>query len=259
MHPQTHHIINEHGNNLQREEQEQKEIGDEPDDLVEIPDITNNNTNVVEVSTISVKSPSVINIEESRQEEKQQITIKEWLKQYFHKFHSLNERRPKRLQWHEYIWSWLGAFIGIALVAFIHYRILQRQTLSFMIGSFGASAVLIFGAPKSPLAQPRNLVGGHVVSAIVGCIIRVILGKYEQSVACALSVSLAIILMQLTETLHPPGGATALIAITMQPGLPGANFLYILMPVLSGTLCMLLVALIVNNLATKRSYPTFWW
>jgi CBS domain-containing membrane protein len=65
--------------------------------------------------------------------------------------------------------------------------------------------------------------------------------------------------MQITETTHPPGGATALIAVTTQPLLPGANFLYIVMPTLTGALVMLFVALVINNMAPKRTYPCFWW
>jgi CBS-domain-containing membrane protein len=65
--------------------------------------------------------------------------------------------------------------------------------------------------------------------------------------------------MQLTETTHPPGGATALLAVTTQPLLPWAHFLFILMPALSGACVMLLVALIINNMAPKRTYPCVWW
>jgi CBS-domain-containing membrane protein len=127
--------------------------------------------------------------------------------------------------------------------------------LLFLIGSFGASAVLIFGAPRSPLAQPRNLIGGHLVSAICGCTVRIAIDRFEHSTACAL----AIVAMQLTETTHPPGGATALIAVTTQPLLPWAHFLFILMPVFTGACAMLLVALFINNMAPKRTYPCFWW
>ena len=128
-----------------------------------------------------------------------------------------------------------------------------------MIGSFGASAVLIFGAPRSPLAQPRNLIVGHVLSALCGCVVRVAIDRFEHSISCALAVALAIVVMQLTESTHPPGGATALIAVTSKPILPGANFLFIVVPVLTGACTMLLVALIINNMAPKRTYPCFWW
>jgi CBS-domain-containing membrane protein len=128
-----------------------------------------------------------------------------------------------------------------------------------LIGSFGATAVLIFGTPRSPLAQPRNLIGGHLIGAICGCVVRVAIDRFERSIACALAVASAIVVMQITETTHPPGGATALIAVTTQPLLPGANFLYIVMPTLTGALVMLFVALVINNMAPKRTYPCFWW
>ena len=68
----------------------------------------------------------------------------------------------------EIVWSWLGGFIGIGAVAALQAYIFDGTDLILMIGSFGASAVLVYGAIKSPLAQPRNLVGGHFLSALVG-------------------------------------------------------------------------------------------
>ncbi len=68
----------------------------------------------------------------------------------------------------EIIWSWIGSFIGIIAVAYINYGIIEQTDLVMIIGSFGASAVLIYGAVKSPLAQPRNLIGGHIFSAVIG-------------------------------------------------------------------------------------------
>ncbi len=136
---------------------------------------------------------------------------------------------------------------------------LFSHNLSFLIGSFGASAVLIYGTPDSPLAQPRNVIGGHFFSAIVGCVWRVAINRFEHSVTVALAVATSIVVMQFTETVHPPGGATALIAVTTQPLLPWANFLYIFVPVLTGSMMMLIVALLVNNLSNHRTYPTRWW
>ena len=68
----------------------------------------------------------------------------------------------------EHMWSFIGAFVGIGLIAFIHSTFLPYVENIFLIGSFGASSVLIYGEIQSPLAQPRNLIGGHVVSALVG-------------------------------------------------------------------------------------------
>ncbi|CAF3699772.1 unnamed protein product [Rotaria sp. Silwood1] len=183
----------------------------------------------------------------------------EWILVYGKKFGGLHEERPKRLPWQEYFWSFIGAFVGIAAVAFLHFRLLQRHQLTLLIGSFGASAAIIFGAPRSQLAQPRSLIGGHLIGAICGCIVRLAIYQFEKSVGCAVAVASAIVLTQLTETNHPPAGATALIAVTAHPILPWANFQFILIPALSGAFTMLLVALIVNNMAPKRTYPSFWW
>src|SRR5512141_1049552 len=70
----------------------------------------------------------------------------------------------------ELVWSWSGAVIGIGLCAFISSRYFEPRDLSLLIGSFGASAVLVYGAIKSPLAQPRNLVGGHILSGLTGVV-----------------------------------------------------------------------------------------
>ncbi|CAF1405693.1 unnamed protein product, partial [Didymodactylos carnosus] len=127
--------------------------------------------------------------------EAEKFWLTTWITKYLTKFLGAHEKGEKRVGWQEYIWSWLGAFLGILFVALLHYRVLTRHALQFLIGSFGASAVLIYGAPTSPLAQPRNLIGGHVLSALVGCIVRVILVKHERSVACALAVAFAIVVM----------------------------------------------------------------
>lgn len=82
----------------------------------------------------------------------------------------------------------------------------------FLIGSFGASAVLIYGVPMGELSQPRNLVGGHVISALVG-VIAYNLFSFNIPLAAAMAVSCAIAGMLATNTTHPPGGATALIAV----------------------------------------------
>lgn len=157
----------------------------------------------------------------------------------------------------EVFWSWLGAFLGIAAVALLHFAWFDGQELVFIIGSFGASAVLIYGAVNSPLAQPRNLVGGHVFSALIGVACRLALPG-ELWLAAPLAVATAIAAMQLTSTLHPPGGATALIAVIGGPRIAELGFWYVLAPVASGSLLMLAVAMVVNNIPSRRRYPLFW-
>lgn len=120
-----------------------------------------------------------------------------------------------------------------------------------LIGSFGASAVLLFGASDSPLAQPRNLIGGHLVSAVAAVIIVALGGS--GSYAIAFAVGLAIFLMYITHTVHPPGGATALIGVQGHAG-----FVYVLLPVFAGALILLIVALLTNNFVHHRQYPKHW-
>jgi CBS-domain-containing membrane protein len=176
---------------------------------------------------------------------------------YWRKMKGLTQS-PPRVGIAEVAWSWLGAFLGIGAVAGLQEAILQGTEKVLIIGSFGASAVLLYGAPKSPLAQPRNLLGGHVISAVIGVAATLVCGSVPW-LAAALAVSLSIAAMHLTRTLHPPGGATALIAVIGGPAIHRLGFLYVLLPVAAGAVLMLAVALLVNNLAPQRRYPEFWW
>lgn len=154
----------------------------------------------------------------------------------------------------EHFWSFVGAFIGIGLIAFFQSHLLTQQENVFLIGSFGASSVLIYGAIQSPLAQPRNLVGGHFVSAIIGVTVFKIVPDIIWLTA-PLAVALSIVMMQITKTLHPPGGATALIAVIGSEKIKALGYFYVLSPVLTGTLILLFVALIFNNCTSDRKYP----
>ncbi|CAM1353454.1 HPP family protein [Tenacibaculum insulae] len=159
------------------------------------------------------------------------------------------------LDYIESFWSFIGAFIGIGIIAFIQSFYLSKVENIFLIGSFGATCVLVYGAIQSPLAQPRNLIGGHVLSAIIG----VTIAKFLPDIiwiTAPLAVSVSIILMQYTKTLHPPGGATALIAIIGTEKIKELGYMYVFSPVLSGVLILFVVALITNNMTKNRSYPT---
>ena len=164
---------------------------------------------------------------------------------------------PPRVSNNEILWSWIGAFLGIAAVAWVNRLFFSGSDLAMMIGSFGASAVLVYGAVRSPLAQPRNLVGGHMLSALTGVAAYQVLGGTPW-LAAALAVSLAIALMHLTKTLHPPGGATALIAVIGGDTVHALGYLCVLIPVGLGAGVMLIIALLVNNLAPNRRYHEFW-
>jgi CBS domain-containing membrane protein len=159
------------------------------------------------------------------------------------------------VDWKEHFFTFLGAFVGIGIIGFINSKYFVLNDTLFLIGSFGASSVLIYGIINSPLAQPRNLIGGHLVCAIIGVTVHKLIPN-EVWLSSALAVSLSIVGMQITKTLHPPGGATALIANIGSEKIKALGYMYVLSPVLTGVLILFVVALIFNNLTSHRSYPT---
>lgn len=154
----------------------------------------------------------------------------------------------------EHIFTFLGSFTGIGLIGLLNSKYLTAHDNIFLIGSFGASSVLIYGIINSPFSQPRNLIGGHLISAIIGVTVYKIIPS-ELWLSSAIAVSFSIVVMQITKTLHPPGGATALIANLGSDSIKELGYLYVLSPVLSGVFILLIVALIFNNLTSHRSYP----
>ena len=163
--------------------------------------------------------------------------------------------RETLVDYKEHFWAFLGSFIGMGTIAWLQYKAFPQQDLVFLIGSFGASCVLVYGVIQSPLAQPRNLIGGHIVSAIIGVSMQKLLPDMIW-LSAPLAVSLSIVFMQITKTLHPPGGATALIAVTGSPQIKALGYEYVLNPVLSGATILLVAALIFNNITKNRQYPS---
>lgn len=158
----------------------------------------------------------------------------------------------------DHIWTFVGSFLGIGLIGLLqsnlHYISITDNM--YLIGSFGASAVLIYGVTNSPLAQPRNLVGGHLLSALIGVTIARFINDSELIwLSSSLSVSTSIVFMQITKTLHPPGGATALIANIGSEKIKSLGYWYVLNPVFTGVMILLTIALIINNLPGNRNYP----
>jgi CBS domain-containing membrane protein len=157
------------------------------------------------------------------------------------------------IDYKEHIWTFVGSFVGIGLIGLLNSRYLHANDNLFLIGSFGASSVLVYGIINSPFAQPRNLIGGHIISAIIGVSINLVI--HEPWLAAALAVSTSIVLMQITKTLHPPGGATALIAIIGSERIKHLGYGYVFCPVLCGVLILFAVAMVFNNITSHRSYP----
>lgn len=147
----------------------------------------------------------------------------------------------------EILLSYLGSFLGIAALAYLT----ADSGYPLIVAPFGATAVLLFAVPDSPLAQPRNVIGGSFISALV-CVTLVQLFGGEPWVM-ALAVATAIKLMQLTKTLHPPGGAIALLGVMSQ-----ASWNFLWTPVLLGSTIIVLCTVIFHNLVPGRSYPKHW-
>lgn len=152
----------------------------------------------------------------------------------------------KRISYKEYIMATVGILLGIGGVAFISF--LSDQPL--MIAPFGASAVLLFGAPLSPFAQPMNFFGSYIVSGLIAITCVIILG--DEWYVAPIAVTLAILAMMATDTIHPPGGATALLV-----ALQGTDdYLFIINPVAIGLLILFISAVLSSRIFRGiREYP----
>ena len=157
------------------------------------------------------------------------------------------ETCPTRLPWRGIALAWLGAALATAAFASAHFSL--HKTL--ILGSFGASCLLVFAYPQSPFAQPRNVIGGHFIATLTGLVFLAVFGVSWW--AMALAVGTAIALMLLARMPHPPAGSNPLIVM-----LAGAGWDFLLTPTLAGSLILVAVALIYNNLGGRR-YPTYWW
>ncbi len=148
----------------------------------------------------------------------------------------------------ECFWGLIGSFTGIGIVTYLTFL----KGIPVLVASLGASACLIYGAPAAPFAQPRNAIAGQLLSAVVGVTVYQLAGCYWYT--AALSVGIAVAVMVGTRTVHPPAGATALIAVITKQ-----DWLFPIMPVGVGICILVIVGIIVNNLAAKRQYPNYWW
>jgi len=141
----------------------------------------------------------------------------------------------------------LGSFLSIATLAYLSVH----TSYPLIAAPFGASAVILSAMPDSPLAQPRNVIVGNCIGAIV-CITFVRCFGTDPWVM-ALSVATAIKLMQLTRSLHPPGGAVALVGV-----MNSASWDYFFIPVLAGSCIIVFCTIAFNQVSPGRNYPKYW-
>lgn len=147
----------------------------------------------------------------------------------------------------------IGALFGILLTGLLSYLILPHSTaVIWLIAPMGASAVLLFAVPASPLAQPWSIIGGNLWAALVGVTCAKLVA--EPALAAALAIALAIIGMFALRCIHPPSGAVALTAVLGGPVVQQMGYGFVLSPVLLNSMLLLATALFFNN-ATRRRYP----
>ena len=146
-----------------------------------------------------------------------------------------------------------GGFCGILGVVFISDIVLDAKGAAMIIASMGASAVLLFAVPHSALAQPWNVIGGHLVSALIG--ISCALYIPDILLAAAISVGIAIVAMHYLHCIHPPGGATALSAVIGGSTVHSMGYDYALQPVLINALVIVTIAVVFNALFDFYRYP----
>jgi len=141
----------------------------------------------------------------------------------------------------------VGSMVAIGLTG----GLTHATDTALLMAPFGASCFLAFAVPESPLAQPRNIVFGHMIATAVGLIVVALLG--DSWWATAIAVGIAVTLMQVTRTGHAPAGGDPIVVAALQPSLD-----FLLFPVGAGAILIALVAVLFNNLRSDVSYPRYW-
>ena len=136
--------------------------------------------------------------------------------------------------------AWLGSTLAIATVAAVgHY-----SSQPWILGSFGASCVLLFGFPEEVFSQPRNLLAGHLLCSLIGLCFLKLVGPDWWSMALAVGTALAV--MMATRTVHPPAGSNPVIIFLTQP-----DWLFLVFPTLAGVIRLLFIARLFQKI-TRR-------
>ena len=157
------------------------------------------------------------------------------------------ERAPSRTNIADAV---TGAFGGIVCM-FLLVGLTNYTGTPWLMASMGGSCVLVFVVWNAPLSQPRNIIGGHMISAFIGLLFYYLFGSGMLSIT--LSVFLTIFCMAIMGIIHPPAGANPIIII-----LGGYSWSYLVTPVLIGAVVIVLIGLLINNLRSTRKYPVYW-
>lgn len=150
--------------------------------------------------------------------------------------------------WKHILLAGLGAMITVGLLA----ELTHESGHLLLIGSFGSSSALLFAFPDSAFSQPRNVLVGHLATALIGLLIWKWFGP--QPSAVALATGLAIMGMMALRSAHPPAAANPVIIFFVQP-----DWAFMLTPIALGATSLILLAWLYNNAVHKRPYPKRWW
>lgn len=153
----------------------------------------------------------------------------------------------------EKLLSAVGSFLGILGLLVISNGVLEAQGLALVVTSMGASAVLLFAAPHSPMSQPWPVLGGHLLSAAIGITCGLFIP--DLLTAAAVAVALSIAVMYYSRCLHPPGGAAALAVVMGGEQVRVLGYAFLVTPVLLNVLVLLSVAMLFNAPFAHRRYP----
>ena len=163
------------------------------------------------------------------------------------KFKGAGEKLPSRPPHHMIVITAAGACLAIALMAALS----SSLSVTLVLGSFGATCLLLFAYPDIPFAQPRNVIAGHFLSSFVGLASLALFGPHWWTMA--LATGLAIALMIYTRTAHPPAGANPVIIYLSQPG-----WSFLFFPTLFGAVILMAISLVYNNATRENRYPKYW-
>lgn len=172
--------------------------------------------------------------------------MKMWMN-YFSKMKG-NGQNPFTVYMKDIMVTFIGTFITIAGLIYLT----QHLHSQWIMASFGGSCALAFGLWQAPVSQPRSIIVGHVLSTTIGLSMYHLAGNH--AVVVGLTIALAVAAMMLTRTMHPPAAANPLVIM-----LEGShNWGFLLFPVLTGAVFVVIMALLINNLRQTRKYPTYW-
>lgn len=164
---------------------------------------------------------------------------------YFNKMKGAS-RRDTGFDYIDSLISAAGVFIAVGVIFLLAFSFQYPM----VIGPLGATCVLVFVAHKGPLSQPRQIIGGHLLSVLAGLTIWSIFGK--SLFILTITLVIVLIIMSFTKTMHPPAAASALVTVNFETGWG------ILLPIVIGVFLIVFISMLYNNLFPKRQYPQYW-